>query len=444
MIEAGDLILDRYRVDGLLGEGGMGQVYRGVHEMLDMPVAIKVLHDDTDQGLATRFLREAKTMARVRHPNVVQIFDCATLDGCVPCIVMELLDGEALDALLRRERAMDWLQVLDVATDVCAGLEAIHDAGILHRDLKPANIMVSPDGGGLTAKIVDFGIAKATGPEQPRLTATGVAIGTPAYMAPEQIVGGEVTAAADLYALGATLYEMLTGELPFEGAGMAALLRKVQEPAPPVRPPAGRPPIPRQLQGLIASMLEMEAARRPSSVLEARAVLRGVSRSTPRSLGVRVAGVPASRPITRWRPAPPTARGDGLAATQPTLPQKIAPERAGAPPVLRQSGVFRPVLLAAKLPPSRLAQREEREWLAGALGGAGRGYVLGAGIWFARIARPDGPDHAQQMQETLRSRYGASVRVAFVEVDERFELSPAALTGAAELPRELQLLVASL
>ena len=442
MIDAGDVILDRYRVEGLLGEGGMGQVYRGVHQMLEMPVAIKVLHDDTDQGLAQRFLREAQTMARVRHPNVVQIFDCAMLDGWQPCIVMELLEGEALDAVLRREHAMDWLQALDIASDVCAGLEAIHDAGILHRDLKPANIMVSRARGAHSAKIVDFGIAKPTAPEQPRLTATGVAIGTPAYMAPEQIVGGEVTPAADLYALGATLYEVLTGELPFEGAGMAALLRKVQEPAPRVRPPSGRAPIPRQLQGLVASLLETEAAKRPASVLEVRAVLRGVSRSTPRSLGVRVAGVPASRPIERWRPAPPTRSGDRLAGTQPTMPQGIV--QASAAPAPHQSGVFRPVLLAAKLPPSRLAQREEREWLAGLLGATGRGYVLGAGIWFARITRPDGPDHAQVVQDGLLDRYGAGVRVAFVEVDERFELSAAALTGAAELPRELQLLVSSL
>jgi len=432
MIAAGDVILDRYRVEGLLGEGGMGQVYRGVHEMLDMPVAIKVLHDDTDPGLAQRFLREAQTMARVRHPNVVQIFDCAMLDGWQPCIVMELLDGEALDAVLERERAMSWLEVLDVASDVCAGLEAIHDAGILHRDLKPANLMITGRGLSFGAKIVDFGIAKPTTPGHPKLTATGVAIGTPAYMAPEQIVGAEVTPAADLYALGATLYEMLTGELPFEGAGMAALLRKVQQPAPPVKAPDGRPPIPHQLQSLVASLLETEAAGRPASVLEVRAVLRGVSRSTPRSLGVRVAGVPASRPIERWRPAPPTRRVSADAPTQPTMP------------ALRQSGVFPPVLLAARLPPSRLARRDEREWLAGLLGGTGRGYVLGAGIWFARITRPDGPDHAQAVQEALRSRYGAAVRVAYTEVDAGFELSPAALTGATDLPRELQLLVASI
>jgi serine/threonine-protein kinase len=218
---AGDLIGGRYRLDELIGTGGMGQVFRGVDTVLARPVAIKLVdavESRRREEIMQGFLREARISAAIDHRNVVRILDFGTHGSTVPYMVMELLEGESLGDVLGRGDAMpfDWL--LAIVTQVLDGLAAAHDAGIVHRDLKPENIYLVRDQGMLSPKILDFGISKfldSTGTAQVT-TKHGHVVGTPAYMSPEQARGvRHIDQRSDIYAMGVVLYELLCGEMPF-------------------------------------------------------------------------------------------------------------------------------------------------------------------------------------------------------------------------------------
>ena len=245
----------RYRLERPLGHGGMASVYVARDTALDRPVAVKLLAENLadDEELRRRFLREARLAARLSHPHVVNVFDAGE-DGR-PYIVMELVEGTSLAerGRVRSEEARG------LTLQTARGLAHAHEAGLIHRDIKPANLLLRRDG---TLKIADFGIARAA--ETTRLTQAGTVLGTAAYLAPEQALGEEVTPAADVYSLGAVLYELLTGRPPFEFDSLADLAEKQRAMAiTPVRELA--PDVPRPLEDLVMRCLARNPAYRPSA-----------------------------------------------------------------------------------------------------------------------------------------------------------------------------------
>ena len=228
----GRVLEGRYRVDALLGEGGIGRVYRAMHLKLDRPVALKVLHEvfRTSTDVRQRFEREAKTLSALRHPNIVTITDYG-VDDDMPFLVMELVEGRDLDRLLEDGGPIPIARVVGLMIQVLRSLAQAHGMGIIHRDLKPGNalLQVLPDGSD-HLEVLDFGLAKfvddaPAAVSSPKLTRAGTVVGTPAYMAPEQASGGICDARTDVYAAGVMLFELLTGELPFPMQDPAAMLR---------------------------------------------------------------------------------------------------------------------------------------------------------------------------------------------------------------------------
>ena len=239
------LILDsKYKLIESLGEGGMGSVFRAERLHIGDEVAVKLLHRDLvrEQQALERFRREARTAAQIRHPNVVTIHDFSDGSGAAgeAYIVMELAPGASLGKLLRREGRMPAKRAVQLMLDICNGVGVAHRQGLLHRDLKPDNVIVVPpahEGEEETAKVVDFGLAKVRdGAASGSLTKTGTVLGTLYYMSPEQCSGEELDARADVYSLGAMLYEMLVGNPPFRANNMAGIISKHLHEPPPAFP----------------------------------------------------------------------------------------------------------------------------------------------------------------------------------------------------------------
>jgi protein kinase-like protein len=228
----GDVIGGKYRIVRLIGDGGMGTVYEAHHEFLETSVALKFLHADLAKraGLGSRFLQEARVSARIRSPHVTHVTDVdQTADGS-PYLVMELLHGEPLQQAMDRMGKLPPEQAVDFALQILSGLEAAHAIGVVHRDLKPDNVFIVPGSGGPLLKLIDFGIAKlrASTEFQKGLTRAGVIMGTPEYMAPEQLFAAEnVDHRADLYSLGVILFEMLSGRRPADGDEVEAIVAAV-------------------------------------------------------------------------------------------------------------------------------------------------------------------------------------------------------------------------
>ena len=240
------LILDsKYRLIESLGQGGMGSVFRAERLHIGDEVAVKLLHRDLvrEKQALERFRREARTAAMIRHPNVVSIhdFNDGTNEGTEAYIVMELVQGVSLGKLLRRDGRLSPARAVHLMHDICAGVGVAHRRGLLHRDLKPDNVIVVPpshEGDEETAKVVDFGLAKVRDVAGTALTQTGAVLGTLYYMSPEQCSGEELDARADVYSLGAMLYEMLTGNPPFRANNLAGLISKHLHEPPPLFPRA--------------------------------------------------------------------------------------------------------------------------------------------------------------------------------------------------------------
>lgn len=288
-------ILDgRYRVESELGRGGMGVVYRGTQLALDRPVAIKRLLETHDPASVARFHREAIATGRLAHPGIVQILD-AGIDRGEPYLVMELVEGEPLDEHLAQRGALPVDEALAIAWQIADALASAHAAGILHRDVKPANVMVGRDG---RARLLDFGLAMLAHAKSQRLTQFGAFVGTPEYLAPEVSRGEEPDARADVYALGATLYELLTGNVPFEGPNaMATVLAHFTDPL--VSPSRRAPGIPIEVDAVVATLLARDASERPSSAGVALALLDAAMHRLDR---------PTKSPPRAAETAPPSAR----------------------------------------------------------------------------------------------------------------------------------------
>jgi serine/threonine protein kinase len=268
-------IAGRFRIEREIGTGGMGAVYLATHLGLERPVAVKIIRREFagDADVADRFLREARTMAKLRHPNAAMIFDAGNLPDGRHFIVMEFVEGETLSQALAREGRFSATRAVEIATQICDVLEEAHRLGIVHRDLKPSNILLGKRG----VCVLDFGVAKvlASSAESTHThasTGSGQIVGTPRYMSPEQCLGQRVGARSDLYSLGILLYEMLAGRPPFVDPLQSALLvKQATAPAPPL--PRLRQDIPRPLALAVHTLLAKRPEDRPRTAALAKMLL---------------------------------------------------------------------------------------------------------------------------------------------------------------------------
>jgi serine/threonine-protein kinase len=261
---------DRYEVLAVIGEGGMGRVYRVRHRRLGRSFALKALRLELarEPSLADRFIQEARAAAVVSHPNVVQINDFGTLHSGQPYFVMELLEGRTLARIIKEEGPIEPVRCLSIARQIAEAIAAAHAMGVIHRDLKPDNvILVRPSGSHTTVKVLDFGLARVAG--SARLTRPGVVFGTPYYMSPEQAGGDPFDHRVDVYALGIIMFEMLTGRVPFEADTQMGVLSKHLYQEPPKLPDFTLPVIGKPgLQEVIAGCLAKKVDDRWASMTE--------------------------------------------------------------------------------------------------------------------------------------------------------------------------------
>ena len=332
------VISGRYQLGDRLGSGGMSTVYKAVDRVLERTVAVKVLaeHLSDDDKFVARFRREALAVAKLIHPNIVQVYDTGVDEGC-HYIVMEYVEGRSGAQLLQSRGRLGSEAAVEIGVQACAGLEYAHRQGIIHRDVKPGNLMViggpagrrgavagpqDPPTDEMTVKLTDFGIARAA--EQTRLTQVGSVVGTAAYLAPEQARGEEATPASDVYALGVVIYQLLTGRLPWEGTSLAELaIRRENER--PLAPSSYDADVPETLSTAVLRSLEGDPALRYTTARElSRALRSGLSGSEPpaveseaatramtgprteatRRIPVSEPVTPPARPARRPRPAP--------------------------------------------------------------------------------------------------------------------------------------------
>src|SRR5262249_40223257 len=265
----GAILADRYRIIGLLGRGGMGEVYRADDLKLGQPVALKFLPRElsADAVRRERFFAEVRITRQLAHPNICRVYDIAEVNG-QHFLSMEFIDGEDLASLLKRIGYLPNEKALDIARQLIAGLAAAHERGVLHRDLKPANIMI--DGHG-RVRITDFGLAIAATDDASHV---GDVSGTPAYMAPEQLTGKGASVRSDIYALGLVLYEILSGRKAFKASTIAEL-REEKEQSTPTAPSEFRAGIDPIVERLVMRCLERDPRQRPASVARLAAALRG-------------------------------------------------------------------------------------------------------------------------------------------------------------------------
>lgn len=302
-LQPGQVVAGRYRVEGLLGEGGMGSVYRAIQVSVDRPVALKVISESLSQypQVVDRFQREGRLLARLRHPNTVCLYDFGATERGQPFIVMELLEGQDLGARLRQQGPISWPFACQICCEVLRSLEEAHRLGIVHRDIKPANLFLCTSGGRApSVKVLDFGISglAVTDAEMAKLTAEGAVIGSAPYMSPEQAQGKPITATTDLYSVGVVLFEMLTGRTLFEGdTRTALLLAKLSQPPPTLRQVRPDLQIPDELQALLAKLLVQEPARRLSSAALVAERLEELLRNAGEWRGPRSVA-PGSAPVS--------------------------------------------------------------------------------------------------------------------------------------------------
>ena len=260
----GELISERYELEELVGTGGMSSVYRAHDKLLERDVALKVLHEEftADGDYVERFRREARSVAQLSHPNIVTVIDRGAQGG-KQFIVFEFVDGENLKARIERKGPLPVREAVDIAREIGRALGFAHEHGLVHRDVKPQNVLLNGDG---ETKVTDFGIARSQDVHG-GLTQTGTVMGTSDYISPEQARGAHVDAQSDVYSLGAVLYEMLTGEVPFPGENFVSVaLRHINEPTPSVR--ALRPDVPPRLDAAVQCAMGKDPRDRFASMDE--------------------------------------------------------------------------------------------------------------------------------------------------------------------------------
>lgn len=377
---AGELIGGRYRLEELIGSGGMGEVFRAHDMVLARDVAVKLVEavDPRRREEITRsFLREARISAAIAHRNVVQILDFGTHEGHVPFMVMELLKGESLAEVLGRGEALSFEWILTLATEVLEGLSVAHDQGVVHRDLKPENIFLAETKSGVHPKVLDFGISKILDASGSATVTTthGHVVGTPAYMSPEQARGIKVIdKRTDVYSMGVVLYELLSGEMPFfsENPGDLLLMIITEEATPLIEI---LPDVGEELSAIVAKAMSKNPDDRFADAREfERALVAAADRllgtEASRRLGAR------ERPVS-WRKRYPTlGRADSDALTIVAHASSSTPARPQRSPVPRPKRPKR-----SKLQSYALAAGAA--FVAGAIGGAA--------IWLGRSNAASAP-----------------------------------------------------
>ncbi|HSN90331.1 MAG TPA: serine/threonine-protein kinase [Anaeromyxobacteraceae bacterium] len=343
----GRTVNEKFRVEALIGQGGMGRVYRARHLALDRTVVLKMLHRafSGDPQVAQRFQREARAASRLDHPNSIAVLDFGAAEDGTLFMAMEHLGGRDLARLVAEEFPLPEARLVRIGAQILSALDEAHARGVIHRDLKPENVMVEtrrdePD----FVKVLDFGIAKISAPGQgePRLTQAGLVAGTPEYMSPEQARGAEIDARTDLYSMGVVLYQLATGDLPFQSETPVGFLTKHLAEVP-VRARERRPEISEALDAVIARALEKDPAARFQSAGEMRDALlacagaRPAARPRPSTLETPHAAAESRRRRRPYFWLFAGAMGLALAGggTIVLVVQRSARERAAAPPAER-------------------------------------------------------------------------------------------------------------
>jgi len=334
----------KYRIDRLLGEGGMASVFEAQHLRLSQRVAIKLLSPEfaRDPELVARFEREARAVAQLRTRHVTRVMDVDVTPDGMPYIVMEFLEGRDLEGELTARTRLPCDEAVDYVLQACAAINEAHAMGIIHRDLKPANLFLADDNGERIVKVLDFGISKIIG-EATRLTGVGAVMGTVLYMPPEQVrASSNIDTRADIWSLGVILYELLTGRTPWEGTSPQIAAQIVSDDAPDVRRLA---PVPDPIAAAIRTMLQRDPAQRYASVREVAAAIAPYA--VPSSLGAAiaeqlVAGYSSPRMLRpsyasfSHAPAPPSSL-----VTMPLASSSLQPvQRPTASPKKSKSRVF--------------------------------------------------------------------------------------------------------
>jgi serine/threonine protein kinase len=334
------LLSERYELQDRLGSGGMSNVYRATDRILERTVAVKILaeHLSDDERFVARFRREALAVAKLIHPNIVQVYDTG-VDEDRHFIVMEYVEGRSGAQILQRADHVEPAETVQIGVQSCAGLDYAHRHGIIHRDVKPGNLMIvgGPAGNGreMSVKLTDFGIARAA--EQTRITQVGSVVGTAAYLAPEQVRGEEATPASDVYALGVVLYQFLTGRLPYEGASLAELAVRQQNERP-LPPRTYNDQVSETLSSAVLRALEGDPERRYVSAGQLAEGLRLGLAGTDVTLALddelatrRLEQEPATRRMERERrPAPSAPPARRARAEQP-------PQSPSRPSMMRRT-----------------------------------------------------------------------------------------------------------
>ena len=334
--------IGNYKIVRIIGEGGMGTVYLAEHPMIGKRVAVKMLRPElgTNPGLVSRFFQEARAVNEIRHPNIVDISDFGKTEDGIVYLVMELLEGCSLRDRLNAEGALPIEDVVTICGQVCDALAAAHRVGIVHRDLKPDNIFLLQDPaqpGVLRSKLYDFGVAKLLGEQDTKVshkTIAGSVVGTPYYMSPEQALCQDVGAAADIYAMGVVMFEMVTGDVPFNAEQLVLLLNAIlKQPAPPAS--QFRPEVPPFLDRLILRCLEKDPSARPQTMEEIVALL-GAGAAELDGQSVALGETMAAGPGLAAEPRSAAARPMAITArtSAPRSRTTAIPERAPAQPTL--------------------------------------------------------------------------------------------------------------
>ena len=346
----GSIIAERYHVLKKLGEGGMGQVYLAEHVKMGRKSAVKVMNPGmvNDADAISRFNREAANASRINHPNVAGIYDFGETPEGLIYLAMEFIEGESLTSLVERNGALPPMRAANIAKQAADGLQVAHEMGIVHRDLKPDNIMIAKNRDGSDCvKVVDFGIAKAAGAENQKVTKTGLVVGTPEYMSPEQLAGDKLDGKSDIYSLALVAYNMLTGKLPFEGetAQESMIMRLTDDPRPlsVTKPDTSWPA---EVQAVMAKALQRKREDRYDSASKFGIALYQAVEHMPK---VAAAGATqmmgAMDGATSVMAPPPQTRLDASPAAAPA-PTTVAPVRSKVP-VYGGAGVAALALAAA-------------------------------------------------------------------------------------------------
>jgi serine/threonine protein kinase len=317
--------LGAYRIERLLGEGGMGKVYEAEERLSGRRVALKVLRPELARSEPARrlFENEMSILARLDHPNVVRCLACAEIDGEL-VMTLELLEGRTLRQLLATDDALDWQRALAIVQQITSALAAAHEhePPIVHRDLKPENVMILADG---TIKVTDFGIAKVLAALG---NATTHSVGTLQYMSPEQIDAAPIDARSDLYSLGLVLYELLTGRPPFESSSPRELLNMQCTKAPPALPDSVRRALPRGIERLLFELLAKSPDERPGSAGD---VLHAIEPFVPSEAEAQSARTPSSRRSAGKQPSSTPRSPERRARTAPPRTDDIRTDPSPPP-----------------------------------------------------------------------------------------------------------------